>query len=272
MSKKVSFQALADRANTLTIARLEMINNTSKSIEIAGLAFFIGMPFSIPANAHTTITVEDGVRCITSDGVPDHDTGPWREGASVEPQNHQFCVTATPEVSQEIDQRVRISGITVTGIPLRPGTAEYYDPNSDRGYSRDRSSGWNVEGVGGLIMDAQNAHVDGRGLYHYHGIPAAVTQALTDDLFGYAADGFDIRYVGGQVQSSWQLKKGEREDGPGGVHDGTYVQDYVYVPGSGDLDECNGMVVDGQYAYFATDDFPFFPRCFVGTVSRDFVR
>lgn len=222
------------------------------------------------AHSHSTMAVEGDQRCITSDGVPDHDTGPWRAGATVEEQNHGFCMDATPEVTGTITRNVRISGITVTGIPMRPGTAEYYDPSSERGYSRDPSSGWNVEGMGGLIMDAQNAHVDGGGLYHYHGIPSAVVDGLDGSLFGYAADGFEIHYVGDQAQSSWQLKSGERASGPRGAHDGTYVQDYEFVAGSGTLDECNGGMLDGQYVYYATDTYPFFPRCFKGTVSSDF--
>lgn len=223
------------------------------------------------AQAHVTITTDGDQRCITSDGVPDHDTGPWRAGATVEEQDHRFCMDATPELTDTITDRVRISGITLTGIPLRPGTAEYYDPTSERGYSRNRSSGWNVEGMGGLIMDAQNAHVDGSGMYHYHGIPSAVTGELDGTLFGYAADGFEIHYVGDEAQSSWQLKPGERASGPGGAHDGTYVQDYEFVAGSGTLDECNGAMLDGKYVYFATDTYPFFPRCFKGTVSSDFI-
>ena len=221
--------------------------------------------------ALVTMIVEDGERCITSDGVPDHDVGTWRPGAVVQKQAHNFCMDATPELTDTITRRVRISGITVTGIPLRPGTAEYYDPNSERGWSRDRSSGWNLEGMGGLRMDAQNAHVDGQGMYHYHGIPSAVVEALDGTLFGYAADGFEIHYVGADAQSSWQLKRGERNSGPGGVHDGTYVQDYEFVEGSGTLDECNGGSLDGRYVYFATDTYPFFPRCFRGTVARDFI-
>ncbi|MEJ6396171.1 YHYH protein [Gymnodinialimonas sp. 2305UL16-5] len=224
------------------------------------------------AYEHVTITVEGDQRCIISDGVPAHETGPWREGATVEPQSHRFCMDATPELTDTITDRVRISGVTVTGIPLRPGTAEYYDGSTERGYSRDPSSGWNVEGIGGLIMDEQNAHVDGDGMYHYHGIPSAVVGALNGTLFGYAADGFEIHYMGDQVQSSWQLKPGERESGPGGLHDGTYVQDYEFVEGSGMLDECNGGMLDGQYVYFATDTYPFFPRCFRGTVSSDFMN
>lgn len=221
--------------------------------------------------AHVTITLEGDERCISSDGVPDHEVGTWRPGATVEPQDHNFCMDATPELTDAITHRVTISGITVNGIPLRPGTAEYYDPTAERGWSRDRSSGWNVEGIGGLRMDSQNAHVDGDGMYHYHGIPSAVTDTLDGTLFGYAADGFEIHYLGEDAQSSWQLKAGKRASGPGGPHDGTYVQDYEFVKGSGTLDECNGGMLDGQYVYFATDTFPFFPRCFKGTVSSDFI-
>lgn len=224
--------------------------------------------FASAAQAHSTsITVQGDQRCIVSTGVPDHDVGTWRPGAVVEAQDHLFCVDATPEDTGTITDGVFISGTTLTGVPLRPGTAEYYDPTTELGWSRDRSSGWNVEGVGGLNMDAQNAHVDGDGMYHYHGIPEAVVSELDGTLFAYAADGFEIHYVGADAQSSYQLKSGERESGPGGAHDGTYVQDWEYVAGSGTLDECNGAMLDGEYVYYATDTYPFFPRCFRGTVT-----
>ncbi|MDB4188042.1 YHYH protein [Sulfitobacter sp.] len=173
--------------------------------------------------AHVTMIVEDGQRCMTSDGVPEHETGPWREGAVVVEQDHTFCMTSNPELTDTtttdqlltdtLTNSVLVSGVTMTGIPLRPGTAEYaeyYDASTERGYSRDRASGWNVEGIGGLIMNAQNGHVDGSGLCHYHGISSAVTGDLDGTLFGYAADGFAILYAGEQAQSSWQLKSGER--------------------------------------------------------------
>ena len=217
------------------------------------------------------ISVTGDERCIKSNGVPDHEWGPWRAGATVVAQDHNLCMDATPELSGTITRNVRISGMTLTGIPLRPGTAEYYDASSEKGYSRDSSSGWNIEGIGGLIMDAQNAHVDGGGYYHYHGVPSAITSALEGTLFGYAADGFEIHYVGADAQSSYQFKSGARASGPGGLHDGTYVQDYEYVAGAGTLDECNGAMRDGQYVYYATDTYPFFPRCFKGTVSSDFI-
>jgi hypothetical protein len=36
-----------------------------------------------------------------------------------------------------------------------------------------------------------------------------------------------------------------------------------------DLDDCNGMEVDGQYRYIATGEFPYGPGCLWGTASAD---
>jgi len=54
---------------------------------------------------------------------------------------------------------------------------------------------------------------------------------------------------------------------------GTFAQDWQYVAGSGDLDECNGRVgvtpefPGGIYHYFATDSYPYFQRCVKGVVE-----
>ncbi|MFN7138259.1 MAG: YHYH protein [Limisphaerales bacterium] len=80
------------------------------------------------------------------------------------------------------------------------------------------------------------------------------------------------------LKSSYQLKRSERPNGPGGKHDGTFVQDYEYVAGSGDLDECNGRFgvtpefPEGTYYYVLTEDFPFIPRKFKGTPDSSFMR
>ena len=37
--------------------------------------------------------------------------------------------------------------------------------------------------------------------------------------------------------------------------------------GHGDLDECNGIEIDGEYAYFLTDTFPYVPRCLMGEAT-----
>jgi hypothetical protein len=61
--------------------------------------------------------------------------------------------------------------------------------------------------------------------------------------------------------------------GPGGKHDGTYVQDWQFTGGStGTLDKCNGGQLNGKFVYFVTDSYPYFPHCAWGKVSRDFAR
>ena len=53
---------------------------------------------------------------------------------------------------------------------------------------------------------------------------------------------------------------------------GAFTQDYEFVEGLGDLDQCNGRFgvtpefPDGIYYYVVTDDFPFFTRCLKGDV------
>ena len=56
---------------------------------------------------------------------------------------------------------------------------------------------------------------------------------------------------------------------------GTFEQDWEYIAGSGDLDECNGRFgvtpefPGGIYHYFATDSYPYFQRCVNGVVETN---
>ena len=55
------------------------------------------------------------------------------------------------------------------------------------------------------------------------------------------------------------------------MHDGTYIADYKFISGAGELDECNGLTIDdGTYAYIITKEFPFVPRCWRGLPDRTF--
>ena len=51
--------------------------------------------------------------------------------------------------------------------------------------------------------------------------------------------------------------------------DGTYLEDYVFTD-AGDLDECNGMTVDGQYGYYVTVTYPWVLQCLVGAPDASF--
>lgn len=222
-----------------------------------------------------TISNAAGDICVSSNGIPDHDIGQFPNSGnphSIKSQNIEFCVTANPQKGST-PQRVPTIGIAENGVIIRPGTADYYDASSRRGHSRDRSSGWNLDGMGPdntLGLDHENAHVDNRGIYHYHGVSASLTAASDDTRIGWAADGFEIHYVGDGAVSSYMLKPGTRPTAPGGRYDGSYNEDFQYVQDLGNLDQCNGAMVNGQYMYFATDAYPYFPRCLYGTDVKRF--
>lgn len=216
-------------------------------------------------------------KCISSNGIPNHKIGnfPTRGNPhKFKPQNIKFCFSLFPQRLPNVSYKARVSGVTLTGIPIRPSTADWFDPNSRRGHSKNPSSGWNLEAISPnkkiFGLDANNAHVDKRGLYHYHGVSKNLL-TKGSSLIGYAADGFEIHYKK-NLETSYRIKNGERSTPPFGKHDGSYKEDYEYVKGSGDLDECNGGILRGKYVYFATGNFPFFPRCHWGRVSPDFLK
>ncbi|MDA9009344.1 YHYH protein [Alphaproteobacteria bacterium] len=217
-------------------------------------------------------------RCVASNGIPDHATGQFPNRGnpnSMREQRLKYCVDATPTKGSRPTDRAKTIGVALNGVPIRPGTADWYDASSPRGHSRDRSSGWNLEGLGSrekLGMDHNHAHVDHQGLYHYHGMPNHLANLNGGSLMGYAADGFEIHYIGQKATSSYKLKPGNRPTPPYGRYDGQFEQDWGFKAGSGNLDRCNGAETGRGYAYFATDSFPFFPRCHWGEVSSDFVR
>ena len=153
---------------------------------------------------------------------------------------------------------------------------------------------WSYEAIQEEIdlgLDDSNAHVQPSGAYHYHGIPEGVVEEDHgfdhSSLVGFAADGFPVyaRYGYNQdgnvieLETSWKIKEGARpSDGPPGDYDGTFTQDFEYLEGMSYLDECNGMFTEtpeypeGTYAYFLTDEFPYIPRCVVGTPDNSFAN
>lgn len=128
--------------------------------------------------------------------------------------------------------------------------------------------------------DEHNAHTQPDGRYHYHGDPLAMYGEPTSPsgVIGFAADGypiygpyFDDGTAIRAANSGYTLKGGDRTGGPGGPHDGTFIDDYEYT-GGGDLDECNGMVVDDQYGYYVTGTYPWVLKCFRGSPDPSFQK
>jgi hypothetical protein len=60
------------------------------------------------------------------------------------------------------------------------------------------------------------------------------------------------------------------------LYDGTFREDWEYVADSGDLDQCNGLegvtpeYPEGTYHYYITDNYPYIPRCVMGTPDASF--
>lgn len=235
------------------------------------------LPFSVLADGdHSKVTESGDLTCVQSTGTPNHTMGRFPNRAnpnSFREQNLKFCFPSSPKLTSNTTWGEMTVGVSVTGIPIRPYTAGYYDPNGRRGIGRTKSD-WRQQAMHNprsLGMDQENAHVDRSGLYHYHAVSPALTASQDGTQIGYAPDGFEIHFDPTIATSSWVLKKGTRVSAPGGAHDGTFEEDFEYVAGSGSLDECNGLVVDGTYTYFATETYPYFPRCFKGQASGRFM-
>ncbi|MDH3538433.1 MAG: YHYH protein [Acidimicrobiia bacterium] len=276
--------AAAAGASTTTTIRVETASGDSASPYVDSYVLM-----NETYGTEVVVTVEGGVRTIESNGLPDHETGQFPNAGnpnSISAQSYSYTFPAQPNAATmptpyNVPQPF---GIAVNGVVLDPFAAEWYQ--------NDRDSGWQLAALANpLGFDDNNAHVQPTGAYHYHGAPTALlTTSEFPELIGFAGDGFPIYGPYGyndpadptsgvrELVSSYRLKRGERPDGPGGAYDGTYVEDYEYVEGYGDLDECNGREGvtpewtggTGTYYYIATLDWPFLGRCFVGTIADSF--
>jgi hypothetical protein len=250
-----------------------------------------------PGKNEVSITIEGDRRVIIANGLPDHAIGRFPNADNpngVSAQRHRFTIPLKPVAAAAPTPLVRGPfGIAVNGVLFDPGTAEMWH--------NDRESGWRYDALGGafsLGLDTNHAHVQPNGAYHYHGIPVALLERLSAGraqmtLVGWAADGFPIYATWGhrdatdaasapiKLRSGYRLKAGARPTAggqPGGKYDGIFVEDFEFIPGAGDLDECGGRsgvtpeFPGGTYHYVLTEDFPFVPRAFRGTPDPSFAR
>ncbi|MDX2038255.1 MAG: YHYH protein [Isosphaeraceae bacterium] len=267
---------------------------------IAGSAAVAGTVWTFRSRSATgpsevRIAVEGDRRVVTSNGLPGHATGDFpnrHDPVSLRVQSHRFEMPSRPEVAAQATALGFWNfGVAINGVPFDP-SGPFWDG--------DAKSGWQFEvmcppNALALGIDVNHAHTQGRGVYHYHGLPTALVWDARSaapeapmHLIGFAGDGFpiyapdapgtaeDLASPVRRLRSSWRLRLGKRSGGPGGAFDGTFVEDFEYRPGSGDLDECNGRVgptpefPDGIYHYVLTDEFPFIPRSFRGRPDPSF--
>jgi hypothetical protein len=237
---------------------------------------------------------------IRSRGLPDHVTG-GNFHSPILPQQNFFQITKTPKIAEKATPLdCWLFGIAVNGVVFDP-TGPFWKGREETGYQFEVLSRLARPCLG---IDFNQAHTQPSGEYHYHGMPVGLHQRLASlqarrggsgmILLGYAADGFPVYAPLGHsnprdrqsplvpMRSSYVLARGQRIvkpgnlTGPGGSKDGSFVQDFEYRAGEGDLDECNGRFgvtpefPQGTYHYFLTYDYPFIPRFWRGTPDPSF--
>ena len=254
-------------------------------------ATVIDIKNSLTFNLDVAIEATETECIFTSNSVPNHDFNDetaafagGAEGATISESDSVSIITRTPTIAgttTPISQQIK-NAIFLNGVRLDIIAAGCYDPTNpdaleDGNFGRGCGSfdPWVLDPLGfegNFGVDMNNGHTQPGGGYHYHGGP----NAMYDDnpgsegspVIGFAADGFPVygNYfydtANGQVRkalSGYTLKEGSRgtrsDTNPGGDYDGTYNDDWEFT-NAGDLDECNGMFVDGQYGYYVTDAYP----------------
>lgn len=243
-----------------------------------------------------------GERVLSANGIPDHEVGEFPNANNpntIAEQTVDANYTLLPietTTSTTLRGPTGPVGFVLNGVKIDASTAGSCDDSGNNCSLIDNSGNWSIEALGhssfNFGTDDNNAHVQPGGSYHYHGMPEGfITKQggnnATMTIIGWAADGFPIyaRY-GYSIASdstsaltamtgSYQLVSEVSSSRPStSIYElGTFAQDWEYVAGSGDLDECNGRVgvtpefPEGIYHYYATDTYPYLQRCVRGEVE-----
>lgn len=234
-----------------------------------------------------TTTVEGATRTIVTNALPDTDTGTFPNDANPNTITAQDNTYTFPTEPTFVDTPVpvRTTGVAINGVKFEPGTAETVTCDSGEMYRVEA-----LQEDFDLGLDFNNAHVQPDGEYHYHGVSELMVDVFDEgeDLvhIGFAADGHLLYYSrSGAYRPSYVLSTVARtgtgcvgssalggvaiSDLEGTLPDGTYTSDYVYDATAGDLDECNGTTIEGQYVYLITASYPFVGRLLHGEVSEE---
>lgn len=277
----------------LDITDIILSNRSANCAEYAGeyVSNVADVNRSLTFEGNTVISVEEQSCTFTSNGIPNHDFG---EGGSfatpVSAVENIFTITSRPvagvsPTSLTLDSD---NAILLNGVKVDLFAAACFGVGDERIGCNDINQPWRFDPMSPnnrFGTDIHNAHTQPNGAYHYHGNPMALfdfDKAVVSPLVGFAADGFPIygsyfddNGVVRKAESSYQLKSGARPNGdgdPGGEYDGTYRDDYEFIEGSGDLDQCNGMIVNGVYGYYVIDKFPYILGCYMGTPNDSFQK
>ena len=255
---------------------------------------------SVNATSTSNWTCSSTARILSANGLPDHATGTFPNANNpnaISAQAVAASYTLTPALSSSNTALGGPRGATayvLNGVKIDANTNGGCNDSGSLCNAATPAGQWLMEALGQTSFrfgtDSSNAHVQPGGAYHYHGMPEGFVakqnkgQAMT--LIGWAADGFPIYARYGYTTASdatsaiktmtgsYRLKATPDANRPATslYAMGTFRQDYEYVAGLGDLDECNGRTgvtpefPSGIYHYYATDTYPFLQRCVKGQV------
>lgn len=209
-------------------------------------------------------------------------------------QNNSYIFKRNPTYpsSTHPSKPVGIQGLLINGVAIfSDGDGKSY--NSSTGTNNNAGSGvWNqIAWVAHANeMDAGGGHPDPNQIYHNHSNPTQLYSATAttthSPIIGWSFDGWPIYGPFGysvatnsssavtRMTSSWALRNittrttlytgtSTSQTGPAVSSTfplGTYIEDYGYTAGSGDLDYYNGRYCvtpeypSGTYAYFLNTD------------------
>jgi hypothetical protein len=233
-----------------------------------------------------SVTVDGINRIMQANALANHEVGDFpRTGNpnTISAQDNTYIFPLDPTYLG-IPQFAREPGIAINGVKFEPQTAERVICESGEVYSIEA-----VQDILNLGLDFNNAHVQPTGAYHYHAVADNLVEVFDtgEDLIhvGFAKDGFLMYYskssafipsygLSGDYRSGTECMYTSPgvsidEDFEGTKPNGTYVSDWMYTQGAGDLDECNGVEINGQYAYVVTDEYPYIPRCLMGEFTEE---
>ncbi len=248
---------------------------TSWKINTSGATGYAGILTNVQQVQYSTNNVYVSATCI-----PDYTIGPWTANPNI-PANKNFVFKITRNPVQNTG--------TLTQTPLghlgvwSNGVSIF---NAKDGMSYNNANVWHQDALfhEGVSFDNCLGHPAPGGEYHHHVNPKCLyndSDSLNHSpIIGYAFDGFPIygAYAYTNANGTGTIKRMKssfvkntyttRTNGP--IVDatnpiGSYIEDYTFTSGAGDLDIHNGRFCktpdypNGIYAYFVTIDATLYP-------------
>lgn len=267
---------------------------TSWKINTTGATGYNGIPSNVQQVQYSTNNVYVSATCI-----PGYSIGPWQGNPNTPSnQNFVFKITRNPQKNTGTLTTIGLGhiGVWTNGVSI-------FNVSDAQSYNNQGVWNRNAYFFEGSGFDNCLGHPQQQGEYHHHVSPTCLYNDLDSThhspIIGYAFDGYpvygayayaDTNGGGGikRMRSSYQLRNiTDRTTLPDGTTAssagpaisttyplGAFIEDFVFIPGSGELDAHNGRwcktpeYPNGTYAYFVTiasDRTPLFPYTMYGT-------